>query len=545
MNKLEPGFTRRLGGEILRRLPNSRGWTILGHPDFNSLAVWVHIRSYLSEADTPPGFRIEMMPRASFKLCDDPRYVTLFVRRTDKSLAPKLYDLITEAQRRSLPWMTIGVNNNSDAIVVYEQDGTQWAIPSNIPALNARPLHLHLTGSEVWEADECLPIVLHARGESTAAALSVNLSDQTGFSKSTYHFVVRGQDGQPLGPGALSLDVRCKAGALDEIFLTPSGFASPVSEVEEWAERPRTEPEPVFHQGTVHLHLVYDRTTLDVDSWPLAYEALDSPFKPGEKDEASQAYTTDAPEPRTMDSWNLQLREGLAGALETEINNLHEEVLLYLWWFADRPREGIAPNDALPYLNKPYGSVGQCLMKDLNARLGGPDFEYASGLDLFDAVDEALEQIVTFLKPRVQARHEQHAVLIIGDSPPPPSKPGDMLWERLVSQPDRTNARHSPRFNEALETLRHLRVPVAWLFMRTSRSPSVGAVYRQYLRQFTAFQDLREAILGALQQLEGLIVEDCAGPEDLHRTLGLILKQMARDNPKIPEIHINKIVGKR
>jgi hypothetical protein len=541
MSNLTPSLIRRLSGDVLRRLPSSRGWTLLGHSQLGAQAVQVHIRHYLAEPGLPPGFHVETYPLSSFKLCDDPRYVNLFVRRGEEHLAPELYDLVAEAQRRALPWLTIGVEEESEVVIVYEQDGTQREVSLTVPPLSTRPLHLQLLGHEVWQTETCLPLAVNVTASAPAAAFSIKLSDQTGFSKNAYHFVVRGREGRPLGPGALRLDVRCTAGALDEITLTPSGFASPPTEVEEWAEAARTEPEPIFHQGVVNLHLVFDRTTLDVDAWPLAYEALDSAGSAGVRDEASQAYATGAPEPLATENWNLQLREELAAALGATVGSLHDDVALHLWWFADRPRDGIAPNEALPHLNKAFGRVGHCLMKDLKARLTGPDFEYASGLDLFDAADEVLQQIVALLKQGVQSRREQHAVLIVGDSPPPPGEPGDMLWERLVGQPDRTSARTSHAFNGALEDLRLLKIPIGWLFMRTSRAPSIGAGYRQFVRQFTAFQDLREVILSSLQQVEGMLVEDCAGPEDLRRGLGKLLGQLARDKPRIPKIRIDSI----
>jgi hypothetical protein len=508
---------------------------MIGFPGFESAAVWVHVRPYLSDTGMPPGFRVETAVLSSFKLCNDPRYVTLFAREHGHDFTPQIYELISEAQRQSLPWLAIEVGDEPQSLTIFEQDGNQKLLSADLPPLRAREQLLRLTGNEAMEINEYLPLEVAVVGEAHVGAFSVDLLEHSGFSKNSYHFVIRGPEAQPLGPGVLRINVRCRAGKPDEIVLEPLNF-EPQGTVEEWEMRPRTEPEPLFRRGAVSLHLLFDRTTLDVDAWPVAFEASEGSARDLEAEEVFGTERSSKAE-----DWNQKFRQSLAQALMKQVYNLHDEVQIYLWWFADTPKPGIAGSKALPTINESYGLVGTCAIEALAVQLGGSHFDYACGLDLFDAVDEALEDAANIIKNRSLTNREQHAVLIVGDSPPPPAHPGDILWEKLVTRPVLTNARCSTKFTSALETLRRMQIPVAWLFMRTSRAPSVGAAYRKYVQQFQYFQSLRENILSALQQLEGLAVEGCAGPEDLERAIAKILSRMARTPPRIPGILINDL----
>lgn len=529
---LNPELIRRIAGEVLLRWPSSLGWAMLGLPGADAAVTWVHIRHYLNDAGMPPGFRAETAPFSSFELCSDPRYVTLFVRQRRQEFTPEMYELIGEAQRSSLPWLAVEVADDPNSLTIFEQDGTQRLLPSDVPALRAREQLLRITGSEIVEVNEHLPLCVQVMGDTPSAAFSIELLEHSGFAKNSYNFLIRAPEAQPLGTGVLCIDAKCRAGKPDEITTSTSNFETRVS-VDEWETPPRTEPRPLFRPGSVSLHLIFDRTTLDVDAWPIAFEASEGAA--GDL-EAEEAYGTGQAE---TENWNHQLRQALAQALKEQVDKLHDEVQIYLWWFGDTPKPGIAGSKALPTINEAFGLVGVCSTEALSAQLGGSHFDYVCGLDLFDAIDEALEQVASVIKERSHSTREQHAVLIVGDSPPPPSEPGDILWEKLVTRPVLTNARCSSHFVSALQALRRMQVPVAWLFMRTSRAPSVGAAYRKYVQQFQYFQSLREHILSALQQIEGLAVEGCAGPDDLGRAMGKILTRMARTPPRIPGIVIN------
>jgi hypothetical protein len=531
---LNSNLLRRIAGEMFLRWPSSLGWAMVGIPGSDAAAVWVHLRPYLHDSGMPPGFRVETIPISSFKLCSDPRYVSLFIRERGGDFTAQLYELMGNAQRQSLPWLVLEVSDDTNSLIIFEQDGSQKVLPTDLPPLRAREQRLRLNGSEILEVNEYLPLNLEVAMESPNNALSIELLEHSGFSKNSYHYVIRSLEAQERISGVLHVDAQCRAGKPDEILLRSSDFKHSVT-IEEWETPPRTDPEPLFRRGTVFLHLLFDRTTLDVDAWPVAFEAAAAGgFK--EDEDVEEAFGIGHEETA---NWNQQFRQALAQAMVKQIDKLHDEVQIYLWWFADTPKQGIAHSKSLPTVNEPYGLIGVSAIENITVQLSGAHLDYACGLDLFDAVDEALEQVANVVKERSGSNREQHAVLIVGDSPPPPSKPGDVLWEKLVDRPVFTSARCSDGFTAALDDLRRMQVPVAWLFMRTSRAPSVGVAYKKYVPQFQYFQSLRENILSALQQIKGLMVEGCAGPEDLERAMGKVLGRMARTKPRIPGLLID------
>lgn len=537
---LQPLLIRRLAREVSGRWPHSLGWALVVAGSPNSV-VWVHVRPFLHVPDMPQGFSLQRQEFYGFQPCSDPRYVTLFVRQGAADFPPEVYELMGRAQEQSLPWLAIQVAPGAEAVTVFEQDGPPKQLPHEVPPLRVGALRIKVNCEEEVLIEESLPLELRVESDAPAAAVSLTLLDQSGFSKDSYHYVVRSGDGQPLGRGTLRLGANCRAGQPDELVFQHAGFEHEVS-AEEWETPPRTEATPVFHNGPVNLHLLFDRTTLDVDAWPVAYEALDS-VRPDDSDVAEAFVLEQAPGGDggwNAGGWNIRLREALADALLSETHRLHDDVALHLWWFADIPRNGIAMNDSVPWVSEPCGRAGHFPLSLLKEQLSSPSFDYASGFDLFDAVDESLEQVGEFIAEQSQARRAQHAVLIVGDSPPPPATPAasDHLWKRLVSRPVRTNARCSLRFTSALEGLSRLRVPVGWLFIRTSRAPSASAGYgKKYMAQFQYFQTIREDVLAALRQFSSVVVEDCAGTEDLPRALGRLLGQMARTRPRIPGFH--------
>jgi hypothetical protein len=337
----------------------------------------------------------------------------------------------------------------------------------------------------------------------------------------------------PLGAGTVRVDLCCRAGRPDEIILTCHEFKSPVK-VREHELAPSRQRQPRFSPETVRLHLIFDRTTLDADAWPQALAALgglvqesgDEMFAPGEI---------------SLQSWNQQLRSALADALVSEAHGLHNgEVLFQLWWFADKPRDGVAHIRNIPSLRDSFGGGEQCSVGELCEQLCSSSFEYAPGFDLFDAVDEVLYRVASHIAPTARNSGKQHAVLIVGDSPPPPADKNDILWTTLVDGPPRTNARCSPRFRTALKSLLDIKVPVGWLFTK-SGVPASKAGYREYENQYQYFRTLRRNVLDALHQIEGLKMDECTGGENIRVALKRLLEEMGYKDPTTPLLYFGEV----
>lgn len=534
-----PTLVRLLAGAVLKFHPESSGWRMVNIRPQGFSAAWVHMRPYLGDEGMAYGYRVEPDEGGPLALCEEPSYPNLIARWDGSDTPPEVYELLADAERRHIPWLMVEVSSGSESLSLYDKaDGSRKSLGAAPPTPRVRPLALTVEGSRSAELSEFLPFEVRVSSNTPAAAFSINLrAAPARFSRKAYHFTLAEAERSLLGSGALRVDVRCRVGQPDDLVVTPLEFKGRVGVRElEFAAVSRQRP-PRFSAGTVQLHVVFDRTTLDADAWPVALAALgglveesgDEMFSHGEAG---------------LQNWNQHLREALAEALSREAELFHGgDVVFQLWWFADTARDGVALIRNVPALRAPHGGGEQCSADELRGHLCSPMFDYAPGLDLFDAADEVLERVAAHVGSTARNSARQHAVLIVGDSPPPPADKHDVLWTALVDGPPRTNARCSPRFRRALGSLLEMRVPVGWLFMRPG-IPASKAGYREYENQFQYFGTLRKNILNALHQIEGLRVEDCRGTGDIGRALRVLLAGMAEKDPAVPALYFGDVVAR-
>jgi hypothetical protein len=207
----------------------------------------------------------------------------------------------------------------------------------------------------------------------------------------------------------------------------------------------------------------------------------------------------------TIAEWNRGLRtaviEGLTRALGRQ-----RDVTVDLWTFADEERSFTVAIPSLPTPRSVFNR-GDHNAADLTHILDASG--YMPGLDVYDAVDEALEGVTKRL-----TRNARHAVLIVGDSPPPPQRTeaSDPLWAGIAGTPERTNARKSGRFMAALTLLQHAGVPIEWVFVKTARWPALPS---GMMLAYERYHSLRERVLAALKEIPHMHVTAAASADEV------------------------------
>jgi len=210
-------------------------------------------------------------------------------------------------------------------------------------------------------------------------------------------------------------------------------------------------------------NIVFDRTRLDTTQWARALDAV--------------AQGTCNVDPSLPDSdpslWNRDCIESTARTLSNLLARHAPESTIEVWGFSDVPRpDGCAPVAGLPMERIPFNRLGRCDREGLATAFAG--LSYVTGLDLCDAVDEALADVLSSVRHHPGIRH---AVLVIGDSPPPAYGPDDPIWKEVAARPGTpfTGMRCSTLFRDTLEDLGKLGVPVGWLFLADRGAPPPGA----------------------------------------------------------------------
>ncbi len=502
--------------------------------------VRIHIRPFMRGGDGCPfGFRVERLAQPLTKPDASGRYITIIASIPDGELPDEVLDYVDGLQSRSLPWLRIESTSGSNRICLVNEEGVRIQLEDEPPLVSQQLLRVTIEGYK-QRPKLSLPAEVAVDSDAGGAILSVCLEDNDYFASANHYLSVFNPSGAPLGRGLLKMDVKCNFGGKDRLELTPFAFEGDV-EAEYLREKPELEKEVRFHDGQLVLHLVYDRTAIDAEKLPVVFESLAKSAKPAWEDQGVRiGDTADATRETSEESLNLKLREGLAGALESKISELHNDVMYYLWCFADRTREGIASNTTLPFSTEPFNRVGACSLADLSGRLRNPIFDYATGYDMVDAVDEAMDAVASHVR---ENRRQQHAVLIVGDSPPPPYGAEDPLWTALTGAGEnraRSSSRRSELFKRALDELNRLDAPVAWLYLRLDPAALANA-QRGAQNQLRRLHGLKEDILIALARQEHLIVEGCAHSADFPATLSTIFGKMAWRMPKTTGFRILRV----
>ena len=477
--------------------------------------VVVHLRPWLGDPGSRPGLRREdgngplrdRAPAAGYGL-------VLLARDPASLLEPALTALRTALSLEQPSLCVFGFPGE----LTFQHEGERLPLPSPRPLAALAPIRVELRGRLPHTFETFLPATLRIRGTQARHSLLARAGLTADFEEPFERFEIRSRDGSPIGDLALRADLRAEAGTRDRLTLAPASDAR-IEVRSAGLERPGR-PRRLAGAAALRLHVIFDRTALDLEAWPRALAALTS----------RSAEVNEAAAPKGQ--WNLKLRQQLAAGLQGSLQRLHRRPTLDFWWFADQPRPGIAPPDGLPIAAASWGHPGELRLEQLPAALLGRDFDYACGMDLFDAVDEALEQVAGRIgNPAAY----QHAVLIVGDSPPPPADEQDPLWRRLVQGngdgAPRTNARRSPRFRTILASLERQGVPIGWLFVRHPGNPETQPAD---LDSRPRFQTLREEVLAALQQYTSLVVEACDPGDDIGRSLGALFARLNQE----PEVEI-------
>ncbi|HLX08675.1 MAG TPA: hypothetical protein VKY89_12520 [Thermoanaerobaculia bacterium] len=491
--------------------PRLRGWVAADATLPRLPWVTVHLRPWLSDPGEAPGMRREAGEGPLRDRAPAIGYGLVLLARDPASLVEPALAALRAAMAQGQPNLCVF---GFPGEITFPYQGERLPLPAAPPQPAPEPLRLELRGRGPLALDTTLPATVRIRGTQARHFLLARAGRQADFGARFERFEIRSRDGSAIGEVALLADLRTEPGGSDRLTLAPAPADVRIEVRSAGLERPQR-PRRFPSSGALRLHVLFDRTTLDVESWPRALAALTS--RSAEVNEAA------APKGR----WNLQLRQQLAAGLQASVHQLHRRPILDFWWFADQPRPGIAQPDGLPIAATAWGHPGELRLEQLPAALLGRDFDYASGMDLFDAVDEALEQVAGRIAGPAAT---PQAVLIVGDSPPPPADEQDPLWRRIVAGDGdgapRTNARRSPRFRRVLADLDAKGVPVGWLFIRHPGTPEAQPAD---LDLRPRFQTLREEVLAALQHHPPLAVEACDPGEDVGRSLGALFARLNQE----------------
>lgn len=501
---------RRLDQEIRGQWPKRKGWVLVDLSERKMPPIRIHARHYLrgSESAASHGYRVEQEEGAAFHLPSaDDDYPVVFVRASGQPIAEAAKKLLFDAQQQSLAWLTIELRGDSEA-EVFRRDGSSYPLTKDEAPLAAQEIEVALIGDVSRKRRHFLPFKTKLASNGPSALFTVELSDPAGFSRKSYHFVLSSD--HPLGQGAVEVDVRLRAGHPDEIILRNLDFGFPVA-VDIWETPPCGEKWDTIGEEPLVLHVLYDRTSIDAEFWVTALATFDNVAQSHTGRDAKALGLAEVSVP--PQKWNQPLRKNLADALTETLPGLHDDVTIDLWWFADIERSGIVRPDRVPTTKSSTGQAGISDTSQLADRLLSQSFNYAPGLDWFDSVDEGLLQIEESIRHSHEDGRQQHVILIVGDSPPPPKNTDDPIWQQLVDRPLRTNARRSPKFQDALQSLRRIKVPVCWLFFRATPPPE-DTVFPDYLSLFSVFETLKERALKALEQIDGLSIEGCSGTKE-------------------------------
>lgn len=202
------------------------------------------------------------------------------------------------------------------------------------------------------------------------------------------------------------------------------------------------------------LAIVLDRTCPDNANWNRAFDFVHG--KTGE-----DAWRDD----QGPENFNAGIRNGVTEGLKAAFDaGLVRQV--QTWWFKDGPGDDMAdfvdmgPSGPEVGQARPARTAEEC--RDLFS-VGG----YSPGLDLWDPVEQALEQAAAALE---DSNLPHRAILIVGNSPPTdPAQTNSPLSALRIPPGSRmpcTTRRQSSGWHDTLDRCASRRIPVFYLFLR-------------------------------------------------------------------------------
>ncbi len=492
--KRNPRLRAALSAEGKSRFNASLGF--LGVDSETGRAAWFHMRPFYRANSRSHGCRIVSIEKIEPELLQQTRgdYFVAFLRRSRSPMT----SVVHASAMDGLFWLSLEISDNGETNVIV--DGSAGSLP--------HPLTLHdpveplgsvsiRVGTELYACTMPAELVVQSSGDRCHVVLGCDLPR---LRVAHHEFVLRKKKRGVIGQTVLKLDIEPQAGIHDRLVLR-AGDRRNVA-LRPLLGEPEQPPPPLV------LHVLFDRTTLDAGLHSNAARVTGS-------------VSTTNPSPLPPGDWNARLRRSTAEAVTLAISK--RVIELELWPFADVPRDAMSGNRLALSAGGAAWSHIVCHDPEAfrQAMAGDSQCGWRYGLDYVDAVDEVLSAVAS----RIEERRElQHAVLIIGDSPPPPERVGDGLWNAIVED-RRSNCRRSPLFTKALARLVASRVPVLWAFVMTS-SPEAGTEDEGLLQ---SLHHVQERVARALREIEGLIVSTCYAADLTGTVYRLIERNALRD----------------
>lgn len=481
------------------RFPERLGFLLLDLTD--ARATLVHARRFLRQAGCPPGLRPEdLLPTRRDELLQSlnaaNNYIVVAVTAEDGDVDPAAVGIIESVENRALPWFTIQRTAGGDVRAV---DGATESA-DDARKIWSRPVDVQVDGVRPVADVRYLPFDLDVVAPQPLCTFKLQLRGAA-LGQHDFDVILRSRDQLAIGAGSVRVDVLLRPGKTDEVFLEPQHFER---ELELGFGVPVVFPS----LPPLELHLLFDCTTVDPDTWP---QALTGAYMHPKRESEGQ--------------WNLALRKEIGTALTDVLRRITRSIDVDLWWFADREHPDMVPFGASGMDQLSFYHHGTTRREQIIDDLTSRTFEYRPGLDLFDAVDEALLEISKKVLGRATDR--QHAVVIIGDSPPPPFDVQDPLWTEVVVGPPATNARRSSAFRTALDCLKKAGVPVVWIFLLSLRERAHDNLYAHQHHDQIRLTVIKQRIASALERFDGLTVVSCAGMSELRGAIEKVVTGLA------------------
>lgn len=496
----------RIEYALADRFPPLRGLLVLDM--YGDESALFHLRPFLQH-----GLQVEpaahgVLDSLVGSLSPSAGYLLAALRRAeDLRFSPPALSIVDRADQRSFPTVTFELAGSGVRLLI---DGVHVELPALPGERRLSPVPVEVHGQTRQTGTFLFPfeVMVHKGMDGSRIQVSVK---HDAIADVTQKLVLRSSDGQPAGDGSLLVGLDLHPARQDRVVIQPR-FERSVE-----LKPPPATPPP---RSPLALHILFDRTTLDIGAWDNARKTVAALSKKiDEKLMEGDVHTGPA-------EWNRQLRSDVAAGVAAGVEQVaSRKPLLAIVSFADRERDiGIRAIDDLPLPEAVLPSGPPSRNLNIDGLINSELCSWQPGLDLFDAVDEALKTVVETLSKKYQ-----HAVMIIGDSPPPPSGPSDPLWQELVLKPVRSNARTSPLFNEALESLKTRQIPVVWIFPR----PDIFPAYTDY----PAFSNMRNSVYNALLKIPDIDLRMTSSgqalQDEIRDTIVALARRASGDRPQV------------
>ena len=313
------------------------------------------------------------------------------------------------------------------------------------------------------------------------------------------------------GSGKLTIDLEARSGearwdlryddAIDGIFRIPA----PPSE--EDSEPP------------TRLAVILDRTCPDEAGWSAARAGGREEGKAVVEAEAAygKSTTQTATAPVVLPGeLNREVRTALGAALAGLLEG--QDMLVDGWWFADTPGDGIAVPEGVTIGRRAVVNAGS------EPPVRSPNlFESATwspGFDLWDPLDEALDQAVRRLR---DDKGRRGGVLIVGNSPPRFPLQRKSPLRKVASYLGFTTShrRGSRLWHDVLDACEKEGVPVVYVFL------THGVHHKEEQKDYEVFRDLSAELQRALEACLPVVIAP-AVPEGVTRGVAEALEILAR-----------------